>query len=220
MNLKTFLFVGYLTFGFVFLVQAKEEKLKTQVLNWSINPSNFYSKQTLKENKTCGQITMDFPHNIYFSMSSLFIKINDAQDQKPMIQWFKNKIEIPLYCTIHNIQMNPRDSNNFVFNPKIQKWVWKDDNSSDGIYQIKAKNGTGWLIADEPESIMGTKGSAGDDYIRNIGFCITNNAHTKQLCGAGNVQYIPHKKDINKNIGNYTETIYKILQTTNFLDDK
>ncbi|MDI2091853.1 hypothetical protein [Commensalibacter oyaizuii] len=220
MNIKNILLVGYLVFGSIHSVQAKEQQVTTKILDWSYRIPYEVPTTAFKNSKKCGNIEMNLPNNSYFNLGYLIIKTNTKHHQTPTDKWFGEGIQISLNCTTKNVQMNPKDSSNFIYNPQKQQWVWKNDGSSEGIYQIKAKNGIGWLIEDEPESIMGTKGSNGDDYIRSIGFCITNNAHTKQLCGAGNVQYIPHKKDIDKNIGNYTGTIYKILQTTKFLDDK
>ncbi|MDI2091849.1 hypothetical protein [Commensalibacter oyaizuii] len=190
---------------------------EVKILDWSI-PNDFIASNEYKESKKCGSISFNIPSWVAIIRSYLVIKKKFINDDRSDI--FYGGIGFGMLCKT-KINLN---QDNIKFNDITKQWeLSKEDQEdyiegtklkSDQIYQLHTPNAFGWVHT------MISFGVMGGSYTKIANFCLFNDKKTKQLCGFGNSQYIPNKKQLGTTRFDYTPILIKVLNTAQFLDDK
>ncbi|MDI2091850.1 hypothetical protein [Commensalibacter oyaizuii] len=196
----------------------------TKILDWSIDPiilkydAGIIKSSRYKESKKCGNISFKFLELVNFKGFQLFITKKIPHDNNS--DFLSGGITFSLDCTT---QVN-LTKDNIRFNDTTKQWeLSKEDQEdyiegtklkSDQLYQLHTPNAFGWVHTMISFDVMG------GSYTKIANFCLFNNKKTKQLCGFGNSQYIPNRKQLGTTKFDYTPILIKILNTAQFLDDK
>jgi len=192
--------------------------IKTKILDWYI-PPDVRASSLYKNSKKCGNISFDVPNWVDFKETQLLIKKKLPHDDR--VDFLSRGVAFSITCTIKvNLTQD-----NITFNDATKQWeLSKEDQNdyvegtkkkikSDQIYQLHAKNASGWVHTIISFDVMG------GSYTKGATFCLFNDKKTKQLCGFGNPQYIPSQKQLGTTKFDYTPILIKILDTAKFLDD-
>ncbi|MDI2091851.1 hypothetical protein [Commensalibacter oyaizuii] len=197
---------------------------KTKILDWSIDPitlkydHGIIKSSYYKESKKCGNISFGFARLINFRNFNLILTQKLPHDDR--VDFLSDGIKIDIDC---KTQVN-LNTDNIRFNDVTKQWeLSKEDQEdyiegtklkSDQLYQLHTPNAFGWVHTIISFDVMG------GSYTKFAHFCLFNDKKTKQLCGSGNPQYIPNKKQLGTTRFDYTPILIKILNTAQFLDDK
>lgn len=227
--MKKYFYIGiacFSMFTFNSWVQAQNIKntdpVVTKTIDWAIVPGTSPINQYI-QSKKCGSIKIDLPKWVEIYMSTLEINKKFPHDLLSYVK-LNNSINFTFLC---ETKVKFEDTEVF-FNKKTQQWELKDqykdneiedtDRKTYQVYQLKAKNASGWL---RTGTFQGDSDDHGNyDYMKNATFCLINDKQTKEICGNGDVQFIPNKKDLGTKNSDYTPMLIQFLQTLKFEDDK
>jgi len=219
------IFIALITAPIVY-AQKVNNNTETKILDWSIPiqlrkiAPELIKSDPYKESKKCGNIDFGFPQWIDVIQSNLIITKKLPHDDR--VDFLSGGITFSLTCTI-KVNLT---KDNITFNDVTKQWeLSKEDQNdyvegtkkkikSDQIYQLYAKNASGWVHTMISFDVMG------GSYTKIAKFCLFNDKKTKQLCGSGSPQYIPSQKQLGTTRFDYTPILIKILNTAKFLDDK
>jgi len=190
--------------------------LKTKIWDWYI-PPDARASSSYKESKKCGNISFDIPNWVDIKEAQLNISKKLPHDDR--VDFLSGGITFSITCKI-KVNLN---TDNIKFNDVTKQWeLSKEDQEadiegtklkSDQIYQLHTPNAFGWVHTIISFDVMG------GSYTKFAHFCLFNDKKTKQLCGSGNPQYIPNRKQLGTTRFDYTPILIKILNTAQFVDD-
>lgn len=227
--MNKYFYIG-IAYFFIFnnnsLAQAQNIKntdpIQKQIMNWDSVSGTIVNK-AYKKSAACGSISMELPKWVKFQHGALEIVKNFPHDLLAYVK-LGSKIHISMFCST---KINYEDSKVF-FNKETQKWELKDqykdseiedtDRKAYKIYQLKAKNASGWLRTATFQRDSDDHGNY--DYMKNATFCLINDKQTKEICGSEDVQFIPDKKHLGTQNSDYTPMLIQFLETLQFEDDK
>lgn len=197
---------------------------KTKILDWSIDPiilkydGSIIKSSRYKESKKCGNISFGLSQLMGFRNFNLLITKKLPHDD--WTDFSSGGISFSIDCKT-KVNLN---EDNITFNDTTKQWeLSKEDQEayiegtkikSDKIYQLHTLNAFGWVHTMISFDVMG------GSYTKIANFCLFNDKKTKQLCGFGNSQHIPNRKQLGTTRSDYTPILIKILNTAQFLDDK
>ncbi|MDI2091855.1 hypothetical protein [Commensalibacter oyaizuii] len=197
--------------------RTDKDILKTKIWDWYI-PPDARASSSYKKSKKCGNISLDIPNWVDIKEAQINIKKKLPHDDR--VDFLSGGISFSITC---KIQVN-LNTDNIKFNDTTKLWeLSKEDQEdyiggtklkSDQIYQLHTPNAFGWVHTMISFDVIG------GSYTKIAKFCLFNNQKNKQLCGSGNPQYIPNRKQLGTTRFDYTPILIKILNTAQFLDDK